>query len=150
MNARSIALVLLVCAIAAASMPAVAEPPVIGRLFMTPDERASLDAQRAGGGRAARASAMPAAPPEAAEPSPAAEPPPPPAPVVVTGIVKRSDGHSTVWLNNVPQEDAAIKPEARTGAPSVTVPLQGGQRATVKAGQQLDVTTGEVRDAPTR
>ena len=138
-------------AMAAIAATARAEPPAIGRLFMTPAERASLDALRATGGRTApQPPSVAQAQPEPAEAPVAAEPPAPPAPVVVTGIVKRSDGRSTVWINNVPQEDAAIAPDARSGAPSVTVPLPTGQQATVKAGQQVDVTTGEVRDAPTR
>ena len=151
MSPRILHIAIAVAAVAGAGEAARAEPPAIGRLFMTPGERASLDALRAGGGRAAaRQSPGAQAQVESAEQLPVAEPPPPPAPVVVTGIVKRSNGRSTVWINNVPQEDAAIAPDARSGAPSVTVPLPTGQQATVKAGQQLDVTTGEVRDAPTR
>lgn len=125
---------------------ALAEPPLIGRLFTSPAERATLDSLRSASGRPApvgQASAEPAAPPPDY-----AEPPPPPEPVVVTGIVKRSDGRSTVWINNAPQQDAAVQRTGPAGAATVTVPLPGGQQATVKAGQQLDVTTGEVRDAP--
>ena len=150
MSARAARIAFVAIALAAAAA-ARAEVPAMGRLFMTPGERASLDSLRAGGGRAPGrqpAMAQPQGAPE--ESAPVFEPPPPPAPVVVTGIVKRSGGRSTVWINNVPQEDAAIAADTRTGAQSVTVPLPGGQQATVKAGQQLDVTTGEVRDAPTR
>lgn len=137
---RLIACVLVACAAA----HAMAEPPAIGRLFTTPAEREGLDRLRDAGGQ------MPA--PEqsqgaaVAEPQPPAPPPPPPEPISVTGIVTRSDGKSVVWINGVPQADQAVS--ARPGrTPAATVTLPSGQRATVKAGQVVDVTTGAVGDA---
>lgn len=127
--------------LAALALPATAEPPRIGRLFMTPSERADLNRLRDAGGRIEPAPvAAPQAPVAAAEPLP----PTPPPPMVVTGIVQRSDGKSTVWINNTPQNDQQVG--ASNGAPAVTVLLPSGQQATLKAGQAVDVTTGAVGD----
>lgn len=127
--------------LAALALGAAAEPPRIGRLFMTPSERAGLDRLRDSGGRIEPPPAAPQAPVAGTEPLP---PPPPPPPMVVTGIVQRSDGKSTVWINNTPQEDQQVG--ATNGAPAVTVLLPSGQRATLKAGQAVDVATGVVGD----
>jgi len=126
--------------LAALSLSAAAEPPRIGRLFMTPSERAGLDRLRDAGGRIE----PPPAPAPPAEAGTAPLPPPPPPPMVVTGIVQRSDGKSTVWINNTPQDDQQVG--AANGAPAVTVMLPSGQRATLKAGQAVDVATGVVGD----
>ena len=128
--------------LAVLALSAAAAPPRIGRLFMSPSERAGLDRLRDAGGRIE--------PPPAPAPAPAPEagaaplPPPPPPPMVVTGIVQRSDGRSTVWINNTPQNDQQVG--AANGAPAVTVMLPSGQRATLKAGQAVDVATGVVGD----
>lgn len=126
--------------IAALALPAAAEPPRIGRLFMTPSERADLNRLRDAGGRIEPAPAAPQAPVAGTEPLPPAPPPP----MVVTGIVQRSDGRSTVWINNTAQDDQQVG--TANGAPAVTVMLPSGQRATLKAGQAVDVATGTVGD----
>lgn len=137
---RLFALMLL----AATAAQAAAEPPVIGRLFTTPSERAGLDRMRDAGGQAP--AAAPAEDPAAVEAQPAPAPAPPPEPIAITGIVTRSDGKSVVWINGTPQTDQAVS--AAPGAtPAATVTLPSGQQATVKAGQAVDVTTGAVGDA---
>lgn len=131
--------------LAACTLHAYAEPPRIGRLFTTPAERERLDALRQSGGQ----SPVAAQPAPVEEVQPPAPPPPPPEPMVVTGIVTRSDGKSVVWINDTPQPDQTVTRSAgRTPAAVVTLP--SGQRATIKAGQALDVTTGAVGDAPRR
>lgn len=128
----------------AAAGYAAAQPPYIGRLFTKPDERAELDRLREAGGRkAAPAQPQAAATSEAVTPP---APPPPPEPIAVTGIVTRSDGKSVVWINGTPQSDQPVS-TAAGGTPAATVTLPSGQRATVKAGQAVDVTTGAVGDA---
>lgn len=135
-------LAILVLAVAAAH--AFAEPPQIGRLFTTPAEREGLDRLRDAGGQAPAPEPVAAA--VATEAQPAPPPPPPPEPIAVTGIVTRSDGKSVVWINGTPQTDQHVT--ARPGAtPTATVTLPSGQRASVKAGQAIDVTTGAVGDA---
>jgi hypothetical protein len=107
----------------------------IGRLFMTPEQRESLDARRK-----ARVPDKPAAAPVVASPT-----------TRVDGYVKRSGGPSTVWLNNEPlPEHAADAPRirgGRTGEAHVDVPLgEGGARVPMKPGQVVNRETGEVRD----
>lgn len=123
---------------------AAAEPPDIGRLFTTSAERAGLDRLRDAGGR--QAAPEPVQATAVVEAQPAPPPPPPPEPISVTGIVTRSDGKSVVWINGTPQADQAVS-TAPGATPSATVTLPSGQRATVKAGQAVDVTTGAVGDA---
>lgn len=138
----------IVAGMAALALYAAAEPPPIGRLFTTPAERDSLDRQRetGGPGGAAPVQMAPAPAPELPPVQAAPALAPPPAPIVVSGIVTRSDGKSTVWINGVPQDDQPVATVDGV-APAVTVVLPSGQQATLKAGQGVDVTTGAVGDA---
>jgi hypothetical protein len=123
-----------------------AAPPVhFGRLFTTPAERERLDAMRLSGGQVASAPAMPvpAVPGEAA-PLP---PPPPPQPVTLNGVVQRSGGASTIWVNQEARTGAEIRVAPGTREPAVVVSLPNGGKAILKPGQQVDPNTGAVRDA---
>ena len=104
----------------------------LGRLFFTPEQRAALDARRK-----ARVPDKPAATVVA---SPVTK---------LDGFVQRSSGPSTVWVNGEPlPEGSADAPRIGRGAePRVSVPLgEGGRRAGLKPGEELDRGTGEVRD----
>ncbi|MDD5331079.1 MAG: hypothetical protein PHX38_13840, partial [Sulfuricella sp.] len=77
--------------------PAGAEP--IGRLFLSPDERAMLDRQRNDAGAAS---------------TPAGR-------ITLNGFVRRSSGKTTAWLDQRPQNDdenpqgiTVFKPSAKT------------------------------------
>ncbi len=110
------------------------------RMFFTPAERAALDESR-------RRPAIVAA----AEPKPL-----PPAPEFVTldGVVRRSDGTTTVWLNNRllegkrTAEGLEVTNSRRTpGTGNVTVRVpQAGRSVDMRVGQQLDVTSGKVQE----
>lgn len=113
-----------------------AEPPPLGRLFNTPQQRMQLDAQRYG-------TAQSVPPPDSVAAAPA-PPAPPPAPLVVNGVVRPAHGKATVWLNQEPLPDGQLIVR-RDG--SITLILPSGQRVTLKPGQRYDETTGEVRDA---
>jgi hypothetical protein len=116
-----------------------AQAPHLGRLFTTEAERQRLDAQRMGTG------ATSAPPPPSAEPTAGAAPPPP-APLTVNGLVVRSGGRATVWINQSAQPgEVRLGPDGR--APDVTVPLPGGGSAVVKPGQQVDPATGAIQNA---
>jgi len=121
----------LACLLLAA--PAV-EAQELGRLFFTPEQRASLDARRK-----------------------ARVPDKPNAPTVVSpttrldGYVQRSSGPSTVWVNGDPLLETS--PEApRIGATRrddgrVSVPVgESGARVGLRPGETLDRGSGEVRD----
>jgi hypothetical protein len=75
-------------ATAATIAPVEAVPP-LGRLFLTPVERLAIDQRRQG--KVAPVERM------------FVGPTPPPAPRVVTGIVRRSDGRHTVWVDGEPR-----------------------------------------------
>lgn len=126
--------------------PMPSAPPVLGRLFFTPSERARIDELRR---------KPPAPPPQVAVAEPPRKVPPPPQYVTLNGIVQRSDGQTTVWLNNKPvrggrsEEGVVVAPAERTGVPSgvkVTVP-QTGRSADLKVGQQLEVNSGQVQES---
>jgi hypothetical protein len=135
----------------AGTQPAVA--PGLGRLFFTPAERAQLDEMRR------RPAPAPQAPVAAAKPEPPA-PPPPPKYVTLNGVVRRSDGVNTVWLNDKPVRDRrsdeglviSTPGQARSpGQVTVQVP-QTGRSVELKVGQQVEINSGEVQEgyeAPT-
>ena len=108
-----------------------AEP--LGRLFFTPAQRNTLDAGK-----------------ELAKPRQAA--PSGPRAAMLNGVVTRSDGESTVWVNG-----HAV---SRTGSPAMNasasvsdptaarVELQGaGGRVKLKVGQRFDRSTGKVQES---
>jgi hypothetical protein len=166
----------------------------LGRLFATPAERATMDANRGAsatlapnsqgqqpapgtpGGPAPVPVNVPAAaqyagsqpttsagvPPGTPAGTPAAappgmppagaaasnEPPPPPPALVMSGILRRSDNRTTVWLNDQPQYGAQRSTSQRKGAatPNVTVTLPSGKKVILKAGQRYDLNEGRVKD----
>lgn len=117
-----------------AGLPAVVAAQELGRLFFTPQQRNALDERRR-----ARVPDKPAADAVAT-------------PVTrVDGYVKRSGGPSTVWVNGDPLTESA--PEApridagSTTAGSVSISIgESGTRTSLKPGEALDRSTGEVRD----
>lgn len=128
---------------AAPPKPAAAAQPgePLGRLFYTPEQRAALDEMRR----------RPQARLAEAEKSPL---PPAPEYVTLNGIVRRSDGATTVWLNDKQvrgresEEGLQIAPPQRTSPPasvSVRVP-QTGAVVDLRVGQQLEVNSGEVKE----
>jgi len=121
-----------------AALQATARAPVIGRLFTTPSEREQLDRMRQRGGTVD--AAVEARAPQRL-PTPAMTPPAPPQPVTVTGIVRRSSGAATVWV------DGEARP---AGAQGYVVRTPDGRMITVRPGQQYDPSTGSVSDAPGR
>jgi hypothetical protein len=131
-------------------MFAAADNAPLGRLFLTPAERASLDVVRqnskppekivkAGDGvddeeKASAASAPPAALPI----------------VTVHGYVKRSDGKGTVWINGKPVQEKDSTKEVEVGrmrgdTNQVQIKLPStGQTVNLKAGQSYDPASGRV------
>lgn len=116
------------------SLAPAAQSQELGRLFFTPDQRASLDARRK-----ARVPDKPAAATVAA-------------PVTrVDGYVKRSAGPATVWINgesvpeNAPEAPRIDSARGASGSVSISVGEAGG-RVRLKPGESLDRGNGEVRD----
>ncbi|MBI1942484.1 MAG: hypothetical protein HYS35_02365 [Betaproteobacteria bacterium] len=114
----------------------VASAQELGRLFFTPEQRAALDARRK-----ARVPDKPAAVPQVEQPQ-----------TRVDGVVRRSAGRSTVWVNGqaIPEGAQPDSPQVRpqgSGPGRVSIPVgESQQRIDLRVGETLDRGTGEVRD----
>lgn len=110
-------------------LAAPANPEPLGRLFFSPDERAVLDRQRQGGVGAGTAAT---------------------AQITLNGVVRRSSGKTTAWINQAPQHEnenrqgVALGPAARP--PGVPLLLSSGRQVNLKAGQTFDTATGRIRE----
>jgi len=122
---------------AALTAQAQAQPPQLGRLFLSPEQRAQLDAQRYG---------PPPANPALTPPPPPPPPPPPAPPVELNGVVQRSSGRSTIWLNQAAQNEPHNQ-LAREQPGSLTLRLSTGQVVLLKPGQRYDPASGTVTEA---
>jgi hypothetical protein len=127
----------------AASAPAPAVEPKLGRLFFTPEQRAQLDAARA-----ERARGAPVA--EASEEAPQV-----PEVVTYSGLIRRNDGRTTIWINNRvldegvvggPQISGRVRPD---GALVLQVP-QSGRGVELKVGQSVELLTGSIAEGYAR
>lgn len=115
---------------------AMAAPP-LGRLFYTPEQRARMDVAR----QQERNVRI-----EDEEATPAA---PPPANIILNGVITRSDGKTTVWINNRPQTPEqtgqGVGVQGKGGQINVTLP-DARRNVPLKVGQSLDVTSGKVEE----
>ena len=134
------------CALAAAatSVPAPAQER-LGRLFFTPAQRASLDVARSQRARAALSTEKPEQ--EAA---------PVPQTFIYNGVLRRSDGKTTLWINNQPVNDresagavAIVGPVRSDGSVTLQVP-QSGRNINLKPGQSVELLSGTVEEAYSR
>lgn len=113
-----------------------AEP--LGRLFFTPQQRATLDNAR---GQNIKIDV------EVETETPNLEI------ISVNGMIKRSDGQSTVWINNQPLNEkrapSGIKIISRSADDArVTLQLPPSRRSVdLKVGQNLDAVTGQIQES---
>lgn len=123
-----------------------AEEKPLGRLFLTPAERASLDSVRQNS-RPPEKIVTPGNPDQDEDIVETAAPPPV---VTVQGYVKRSDGKGTVWVNGRPVQEKASTKDVEIGklqgkSNEVQVKLPStGQTVKLKAGQSYDPASGKV------
>ena len=125
-----------------ASTPAAAQAQErLGRLFFTPAQRASLDVARSQRARAALSTEKPEQ-----------EATPVPQIITYSGHIRRSDGKTTVWINNQAVHDresagaAAIVGRVRPdGSVTLQVP-QSGRSIILKPGQSVELLTGAVEE----
>lgn len=112
-----------------------------GRLFLTPAQRAALEQARRKNIRADELAAEKANRPKR----------PPVRDVVVSGVVKRSDGESTVWVNGQPVDgtsEAGLKVRVTSGRAAVVIhDPEKGRTLRLKVGQSADITTGRIRES---
>lgn len=120
-----------------------AEDRINGRLFFTPAQRAQLDATRleAIAGRSRPAPVAPSvAVPRAA----------PPQVVTLHGVVKRSDGESTVWVNGKAVSRRFADADIRAGSitsDSVGFDIPGSKgRIRLKVGQSVEAMSGTIEE----
>jgi len=130
----AMALCLLIAALAA-PVAAAAEP--LGRLFFTPAQRSALDAGK-------RLAASPAASKRAAPRGPES--------VTLNGVVRRSDGEYTVWVNG--RAVGKGGPPGVSAAPSAnhpaaaTIKLRGANAPVeLRVGQRVERSAGGVSEA---
>ena len=114
-----------------------AEP--LGRLFFTPQQRATLDNSR---GQKIKIEVE------------TVETEPPALEIIsVNGVIKRSDGQSTVWINNHALNEkrapSGIKIISRSADDaSVTLQLpQSSRNVDLKVGQNLDTASGQIQES---
>ena len=106
----------------------------LGRLFFTPDQRASLDQARQHNKTldAANESA--------------------PDNITLNGVIKRSDGHHVVWINNRAFSDnsavdrVTVSREKGSGRYIVQLPYSD-KHVQLKVGQSMDAASGKVDEA---
>ena len=105
----------------------------LGRLFFTPAQRATLDA-----GNKVKDTNGQAAPVRQGPPT-----------VILNGIVVRSDGESTIWVNGKSsgpgsRGNISATPSAESSSARIKVP--GSASTKMRVGQELDTRTGIVRE----
>lgn len=126
----------MLCLLASLPTIAMATQP-LGRLFYTPEQRARMDVAR----QQERSVRI--------EDEEATAPAPPPANIILNGVITRSDGKTTVWINNKPQspEQAGqgVGIQGKGGQVNVTMP-DAHRSVRLKVGQSLDVTSGKVEE----
>ncbi len=108
----------------------------LGKLFFTPEQRATLDARRK--------ARIPDKPTTVVVESPVTR---------LDGLVSRNGGKSTVWVNGEPvpegtnPEGLRVRPR-RSDSGRVTVDIgETDNQVDLKIGQSFDRATGEVRDS---
>ncbi|MBU1689730.1 MAG: hypothetical protein KJ958_07260 [Gammaproteobacteria bacterium] len=103
----------------------------IGRLFFSPDERAMLDRLRQKSGGSSTLSTTEQ--------------------ITLNGIVRRSSGKNTAWINQFPQNEnetpqgIAVQ-QGQTSKPSALLILPSSRQVNLKVGQTFDTTKGKVRE----
>ena len=117
----------------ASFIPASAVSETLGRLFFTPEQRNALDAgKRVQGPR-------PSGPEIRA-----------PRSVTLNGVVTRSDGESTVWVNGralTERATSGVSATATTDSSAAKVKVGGVRNPVrIRVGQRLDVGTGKIAE----
>lgn len=107
-----------------------AESHKIGRLFFSPEERAMLDRLRQKSGSSTVSTTEQ---------------------ITLNGIVRRSSGKTTAWINRIPQHEnetpqgVAIQ-QSPTSKSAAILLLPSGKKVDLKAGQTFDATKGKIRE----
>ena len=115
----------------------------LGRLFFTPEERVRLDASR-------KEALANAARPKAETPAAAPRPAPVARVLTLNGIVQRSDGESTVWVNGKPVSQRGGGPAVAPGSVGADtaglVLPESGRRVRLKVGQSVEANSAVIEE----
>jgi hypothetical protein len=139
---------IICCALAAAAAAAAGPAPAaeeLGRLFFTPAQRASLDVARSQRARATLST-------ERTEQDAA----PVPQTITYGGLVRRSDGQTTVWINNQavrerePAGGGAIVSRIRPDGSITLQSPQSGRSYDLKPGQSVELLSGTIEEGYSR
>ncbi|MGD9604196.1 MAG: hypothetical protein AB7O21_10345 [Gammaproteobacteria bacterium] len=122
----------------------------LGRLFFDREARTALDAARAAVTAPVPAGHdEPAALPATTDPVPVSAPPPP---VTLNGIVTRSHGPATVWVNGEPRDarhlalPGFVDGDARVVGSGLEIARDGSAPRRVRAGQTYDPASDTLHD----
>lgn len=134
---RRAAALIMLASLQGMPMPAFAAES-LGRLFFTPAQRAQLDIARSQKSRATLPYEVEAAPlPET---------------VTYSGMVRRNDGKSTIWLNNraindrQPVDGVPVVGRVRPDGRIVIDTAQGGNNVELKVGQSVEIVSGTIEE----
>jgi hypothetical protein len=117
----------------------------LGRLFLSPAERAAIDAARHASAEVREVSSADAEHEAARSAEPVAETPA--EAVTVNGYIARSAGASTVWVNGRDMAPGKLSAPSRDGR-RVHVPLANGAgQVALKPGQSFDPESHQISDA---
>ena len=131
--------------------PQPAAPQSLGRLFSTPEQRRALDAARSNYDPTRQEIIYKRGPMPVAEPEP---PPPPRMPnLMINGLVVRSSGVTSAWINGTQLRSGeatadGIRVQSSDGTVKFVLP-SGTKTAPIKPGQLLDPNVGEVKEVYT-
>jgi len=103
----------------------------LGRLFYTPEQRARMDVARQH---------------ERSIKIDEEESTPPPVNIHLNGVITRSDGRSTVWINNRIQNDTSQVAAVGKGGEVRVVAPDAQRTIRLKVGQSIDMSSGEVEE----
>ena len=147
MNDEFVKRFVLSCVLTAAIAPGptVAQEP-LGRLFFTPAQRASLDIART---RRAQTTLPGDRSEDAAATTPVAQS------VTFNGMVRRSDGKSTIWINGRPfneseQTSGPVVGRIRQDGGILLQLPQSGRSMELKVGQTVELLSGTIEEGYSR
>lgn len=111
----------------------------LGRLFLTPDQRLALEANRAPDALAG----------DGTPGSPASDAPATAGPIFLNGILRRDDGSSVIWMNGRrtgPEPHGAV--QVRNSHELLIMHAPDGSAVRLKPGQAWDPATGRIAGCP--
>lgn len=105
----------------------------LGRLFFTPEQRARMDVAR----QQERSIRFDVEQQDDATP---------PANIILNGVITRSDGKTTLWINNRIQSEVSQAATVGKGGEVRVATPETGRTVPLKVGQSIDMSSGRVEE----